>query len=75
MQINYTLTGAAEVPEGSRINAAGTAIMLPGGKTLKLWEAWELHHTGEDDHTDLSYADLAQLGVHYDTSLALFEEA
>ena len=74
VQFSYQLTGTIEVPEGSQINPAGTGIILPDGKTLKLWEAWEAHHTGDDDHIDLTYADLAELGIHYDTMTTAFEE-
>ncbi len=74
MKFNYQLTGTIDVPEGSRLNATGTAIILPDGKTLRLWEAWEGHLTDEDDHTDLSYADLVRIGIHYDTLAAAFEE-
>lgn len=75
MKINYQLTGTIDVPEGSRLNAIGTAIILPDGNTLRLWEAWERHLADEDDHTDLSYADLVEIGIHYDTLAAAFEEA
>ena len=54
MKFNYQLTGTIDVPEGSRLNAIGTAIILPDGKTLRLWEAWERHLGDEDDHADLS---------------------
>jgi len=50
------------------------AIILPDGKTLRLWEAWESHPADEDDHTDLSYADLVRIGIHYDTLSTAFEE-
>ena len=53
----------------------GTArIFLPDGKTLRLWEAWERHLADEDDHTDLSYAELVDIGIHYDTLSTAFEE-
>ena len=74
MQISYQLSGTIEVPEGSQLNPAGTEIILPDGKTLKLWEAWEVHQTGDDDHIDLTYADLVELGIHYDTMTTAFEE-
>lgn len=64
MKFNYQLTGTIDVTEGSRLNATGTAIILPDGKTLRLWEAWECHLADEDDHTDLSYADLVRIGIH-----------
>jgi hypothetical protein len=75
MQVNYQLTGTIEVPEGATLNSAGTAIILPSGESLKLWEAWEVHHAGEDDHTDPTYEDLVKLGIHYDTLSISFEEA
>ena len=74
MKFNYQLTGTIDVTEGSRLNATGTAIILPDGKTLRLWEAWECHLGHEDDHADLSYADLVEIGIHYDTLSTAFEE-
>ena len=74
MKFNYQLTGTIDVTEGSRLNATGTAIILPDGKTLRLWEAWEYHLADEDDHTDLSYGDLVEIGIHYDTLSTAFEE-
>ena len=74
MKFNYQLTGTIDVPEGSRLNAIGTAIILPDGKTLRLWEAWECHLADDDDHADLSYADLVEIGIHYDTLSTAFEE-
>ena len=35
MKFNYQLTGTIDVPEGSRLNFIGTAIILPDGKTLR----------------------------------------
>ena len=74
MKFNYQLTGTIDVTEGSRLNATGTAIILPDGKTLTLWEAWASHPTEEEAHTDLSYADLVRIGIHYDTLSTAFEE-
>ena len=74
MKFNYQLTGTIDVPEGSRLNALGTAIVVHAGTTIRLWEAWERHLTDEDDHTDLSYAELVDIGIHYDTLSTAFEE-
>lgn len=74
MKFNYQLTGTIDVPEGSRLNTIRTAIILPDGNTLRLWEAWERHIGDEDDHADLSYADLVEIGIHYDTLSIAFEE-
>ena len=74
MKFNYQLTGTIDVTEGSRLNATGTAIILPDGKTLRLWEACARHLADEDDHPDLSHADLVEIRIHYDTLSTAFEE-
>lgn len=72
MQLNYTLTGTVEVPEGSTLNPTSTGIILPDGTSLKLWESWE-REASEDEFADLSYDDLVALGIHYDGDMTCFE--
>lgn len=74
MRFNYTLTGAIEVPEGSMLTESGSGIVLPNGKALKVWESWELHTPGEDDHEDLTFDQVLALGCFYDGDSSRFEE-
>lgn len=76
MNINYTLSGSIEVPDGSTLTDTGTGITLPDGRVLKLWEGWEIHSTNlEEEPTDVSFDELSALGCHYDGDMARFEEA
>lgn len=74
MIIHYTLRGSMEAPEGSKLNDRGTAIVLPDGRFLKLWESWELHSLDpESDPVDIHYEAMRSLGFHYDGEMANFE--
>lgn len=75
MIINYTLTGSIEVPDGSTLTDTTTGITLPDGRTLKMWEAWEIHPADTDEEpSDISYQELLDLGCFYDGDMARFEE-
>lgn len=69
MMIAYTLRGKIDVPEGSKLSDTHSAIILPGGDTLKLWEAWELNEDG-----DLDSVQMEKMGCHFDGDMAVFEE-
>ena len=58
MNINYTLRGSIEVPDGT---------------TLKLWEQWEHHVSDDEDPVDLTYQDLLDKDCFYDGAMAEFE--
>jgi hypothetical protein len=72
--VHYTIRGAVTLPEGSKLNECGTAIVLPGGKTLKPWEQFELHDPETGENTMLEYEDLTELGCFYDGDTAELEE-
>lgn len=69
MMIDYTLSGTIQVPDGSKLNPTRSGIILPDGKLLKLWEAWELN-----EDADISASDLEELGCWHDGDPATFEE-
>lgn len=74
MIINYTLRGSMDAPEGSKLNDRGTAIVLPDGRLLKLWESWELHSLDpESDPVNIDYDAVSALGCQYDGKMAEFE--
>lgn len=74
--IHYTIRGAIVLPEGARLNDAGTGILLADGKMLKVWEQFELHDAeDEDDTRNLTYDEVTALGVFYDGDTAEYEEA
>ena len=72
-RFHYTLSGTIEVPEGTVLNETGTGLVLSDGKVIKLWEAVEIDD-GTDDFETLSFAEAAQMGIHYDGDMARFEE-
>lgn len=74
MNIHYQLTGSVEVPDGSRLSETETAIILPDGSVIKLWEAWERHLPAEDEYTTLSDAEMCELGILGDTWTRELEE-
>ncbi|QOV96514.1 hypothetical protein [Novosphingobium sp. ES2-1] len=75
MRFHYQLTGVVEVPDGTRLSDAETAIILPDGTIIKLWEAWEQHHPDKDEYRNLSDAQLTALEIYYDTHTHAFEVA
>ena len=75
MQLNYTLSGSIIVPEGSKLNETRSGIILPDGRTLKLWEALELNDTDDGTCEDISFDQAAEMGIHYDGDVCRFEEA
>jgi hypothetical protein len=73
MIFHYTLRGSIQVPEGSTLNATGSTIVLPDGQNLQLWESWETNRDDEN-HKDISYKELLDMGCFYDGNMAQFEE-
>ena len=72
-QYSYTLTGWIDVPEGSTLNETGTGIVLPCGRTLKIWESLELSNADQSEHEDLSFDDAYEMDIHYDGDMCRFE--
>ncbi|MBB6125648.1 hypothetical protein [Sphingobium subterraneum] len=74
MNVHYQLTGSLEVPDGSRLSDAETAIILPDGSVIKLWEAWERHLPAEDTYSTLTHDGMCALGIFDDTLTREFDE-
>lgn len=74
MNVHYQLTGFVEVPDGSRLSDTETAIILPDGSVIKLWEAWERHLPAEDEYKTLTHEELCELGIFDDTWTKELEE-
>lgn len=74
MNIHYQLTGSVEVPDGSRLSETETAIFLPDGSAIKLWEAWERHLPAEDAYSTLTHDEMCSLGIYDETGTRIFEE-
>lgn len=80
-RFRYTLTGVIDAPEGT-VTPDGGCLQMPDedGKSriFKLWEAWELNIVGADEdadnHRDLSFDEMSDMGLHYDGDTASFEE-
>ncbi len=62
------------MPDGSRISDTETAIILPNGSVIKLWEAWERHLPAEDEYKTLTHDEMCALGIFDDTWTREFEE-
>lgn len=71
---HYTLRGSLVAPEGSRLNDTATGVILPDGKTLKIWEQFETQTEGQDDYRNLNDVELNDMGVFYDGDSCRFEE-
>lgn len=61
--VHYTVRGGMDCPPGSVANPAGSGVVLPDGRILKVWEAFELQDG--DQCRDLDSAELSALGITY----------
>lgn len=72
-EFHYTLRSMITAPEGSKLNDHATGVVLPDGRTLKVWEAFETN-LNEEDPRDISFDELLGMGIHYDGNPAELEE-
>lgn len=78
MRYTYTLSGAVEVPEGSTLNETSSGVILPDGRTFKLWEVGELYTIGadtDDRYDDISADEAGEIGIFWDGDVCRFDSA
>lgn len=78
MHYTYTLSGAVEVPEGSTLNETSSGVILPDGRTFKLWEVGELYTIGadtDDRYDDISADEAGEIGIFWDGDVCRFDGA
>ena len=78
MRYTYTLRGAVEVPEGSTLNETSSGIVLPDGRTFKLWEVGELYTIGadtDDRYDDIGADEAGEMGIFWDGDVCRFDGA
>ena len=61
---DYYLRGRLVAPEGSKLNEAETAVVLPDGREIRVWEQFEL--TEDEEPRNLKYHELDKLGLFFD---------